>query len=368
MIPVTVRALALLTLAVIGVMVFTSCLGGADQGAPEAPHLRHLAEKQVALDRANAHRETLSIPAMTLGTNVAAQLHAESGLANCFAGHWDTDGLSTSMKYSLLGGYQSHEAGLNGASYCRRETDGFQPVNDLAAEIQGVVDDWIAAFPQQNPVMNPDHHRMNIGVAYDEYNLQVYVIFESDYVEYEEPPKIENGVLYLSGTTKRHVQFGALDALGVDLYYDPPPHQLTAGQLARGACFFAGRTIAFLLPPTNVGYYQSDDPLTHTYDTCKPPREMRAEVPVPKSVDQASRFYSAARELWRPFADTVPQIRATEWTASGKQFAVRADIGDLLEEHGAGVYTVVVWNYLPDSDLLVSQYSIFHDIAPPTIR
>ena len=52
------------------------------------PHLRHMAEKQHALDLINGERMKIGIELLSLGSNNAAQLHAESSLSNCVSGHW----------------------------------------------------------------------------------------------------------------------------------------------------------------------------------------------------------------------------------------------------------------------------------------
>ena len=53
-----------------------------------APNLRHLEYKQHMLELINAERQKVGLNAVVLGDNIAAQLHAESSLQNCFSSHW----------------------------------------------------------------------------------------------------------------------------------------------------------------------------------------------------------------------------------------------------------------------------------------
>ena len=62
---------------------------------------------------------------------------------------------------------------------------------------------------------------------------------------------------------------------------------------------------------------------------------------------------------------TLPWITALEWTARGEMFSVTADLGDLLAKYGKGVYSFIVWGSIGSEDVVISQYSIFHDVAPP---
>ena len=76
-------------------------------------------------------------------------------------------------------------------------------------------------------------------------------------------PTIANGSLSLSGTAKNGVRFGEPGDLGVDIYYDPPPHELTGGQVTRTYCYDSGRQVASLREPLTGGYYWPTDEFTH---------------------------------------------------------------------------------------------------------
>ena len=53
--------------------------------ADASPDLRHIEEKQYMLEIINAERTRAGVPTVVLGDNIAAQLHAESALENCFS-------------------------------------------------------------------------------------------------------------------------------------------------------------------------------------------------------------------------------------------------------------------------------------------
>ena len=55
---------------------------------------------------------------------------------------------------------------------------------------------------------------------------------------------------------------------------------------------------------------------------------------------------------------------ASTWRAEGRDFEVVADLAEVLDEHGPGVYTVVVWAPLNGRQAVVSAYSIFHETEP----
>ena len=61
----------------------------------------------------------------------------------------------------------------------------------------------------------------------------------------------------------------------------------------------------------------------------------------------------------------MPWVTASEWTSRGEVFSMAADLGYLLAKHGKGVYSLIVWANIGGEDVLISEYSIFHGVAPP---
>ena len=61
---------------------------------------------------------------------------------------------------------------------------------------------------------------------------------------------------------------------------------------------------------------------------------------------------------------TFPAITATEWKAGNGTFSVTADLSDVLEEHGAGVYSLIVWASIDGERVIISEYSIFYSVTP----
>ena len=71
-------------------------------------------------------------------------------------------------------------------------------------------------------------------------------------MEYTARPEIDGGLLSMAGQVKNGATFGEGEFNPVAVYYDPPPRELTRGQLARTYCLPMGEPVAFLLlyPPT----------------------------------------------------------------------------------------------------------------------
>ena len=333
-----------------------------------SPDLRHLEEKQYMLELVNAERERAGLDPVVLGDNTAAQLHAEAALENCFDSHWGVDGLKPYMRYSLAGGYQRNGENATGRNYCATDADGYYAISSVKSEILEAMNLWMRSSGHRRSILNKWYTKVNVGLAWDKYNFWAYQHFEGDFIEYDQLPVIENGILILSGRTKNGAQFTGNRDLSVQIYYDPPTHTLTRGQVARTYCYDTGLEIASLREPLSGGAYWPDDESTTTYWPCPSPYDVPADAPAARSDSEAHRLWEKAFDASEAIPKrrvTVPWITASEWTAIGESFSVRTDLSDLLSEHGDGVYTVVVWDGIGGEDVIISEYSIFYGVTPP---
>ena len=330
-------------------------------------HLRHLEAKRFMLELINAERRNVGVAPVVLGDNIAAQIHAESALENCYASHWGIDGLKPYMRYSLAGGYQSNAENGLGSDYCIVDSDGYKAIENVKLEIMDAIEGWMDSPGHRRNMLDASHRKVNIGLAWDEYNFKAYQHFEGDYVEFEDMPTIgDDGTLTLKGTVKNGLVLDEAE-LSVTVDYDPPPYPLSIGQLSRTYCYPRGQPVLLIVRPTHPGgsYVQESDERK-----CPDPYEIPPDAPVPISLD-------ASHALWQRAYDSsqdkeqvsirVSRITANRWSESGEHFNIGADLSKVLSEHGPGVYTVVLLGYVEGDDRVVSEYSIFHEVTPPRV-
>lgn len=338
-----------------------------------SPDLRHIGEKRYMLELINAERMKTGVSPVVLGNNGAAQLHAESCLEHGLSGHWGIDGLKPYMRYSLAGGYQSNSENASGLRYHITISDGYRALDGAEPEICKAMDGWISSPGHMRNILDKWHKSVNIGLAWDRYNFSAIQHFEGDYVEFDQLPDIDNGVLTLSGQTRNGAQFTDESDLGVQVYYDPPPHRLTRGQVSRTYCYDSGRHVAALRKPLGGGWLMggsrySTDQFTETYEPCPDPYSVSPDAPAPQSHDEAHEFWKQAYDASQQREEitiTVPWITASKWTAKRDRFSVTANLRDVINCHGNGVYTITLWANIGEERVVVSEYSIFNGVTPP---
>ena len=345
----------------------------------------HLEEKTYMLELINTERERVGLEPVVLGTNAAAQIHAETEIEECFNSHWGMDGLKPYMRYTLAGGYQSNGENGHGSTswytkdgriewwsvdYCLTGNDGdySATVVDIKESIRGAMQGWMESPGHRRNILDRWHKRVNVGLAWDGYNFAAVQHFEGDYVAYDALPSLQGGILHLSGLVTNGARFDEPRDLGVQIYYDRPPRPLTRGQLVLTYCYGMGIRVAALRPPLHENQYYTSNSYSTTRSGCLDPYNVPSNAPAPTSPEEQKSFRQAARivaEAQSRVTITVPWITAAEWNVNGQTFSVSADIGKIVDHYGNGVYTVLVWAKLGDEREVVSEYSIFYGVDPP---
>lgn len=323
--------------------ILAVCLSGsaAAQGPPQRIELQ-----QLMLELINEARREAGAPAVRMGVNGAAQLHAEQMVAECYHSHWGRDGLKPYTRYSLLGGYQGNAENVRGAS----RFFGFDPCAvaeseespDLEWLVRDAMDAWLHSPGHRRNLLDPTHRLVNVGIAWrggnggrdgETYIFRAVQHFEGDYARLDRLPSVVHGRLALSGRTVN----GA--SLGIDLtvYYEPQPQSLPRAALDATGFYCGGYPVAAVFPSARwVG--SSSTP------NCVEPGE------------DGPRGNGELIEL--------PTIVADQWREEGAEFSIRADLSPLLRQFGVGVYTIVLWGDLEGARVKLVEYSKLIGLAP----
>ncbi|MBU2536187.1 MAG: CAP domain-containing protein [Chloroflexota bacterium] len=280
----------------------------------QTPVYQHEELLAYALELINRDRMANGLEPVTLGSNTAAQKHAEERLANRFSSHWGMDGLKPYMRYTLAGGenYEAENGFMTETYWIGGRDPSYKrdPKEMLEQAQQGLM----TSPGHRKNILNEWHKKVNLGIAYDNERLDLVQQFEGNYIDFNELPSISGDILSLAGK----VTLGTIE--NVSLYYDPLPKPLSPEQLDAPPYDYAyglGEDIGTILPPLPSGFF---------------------------------------------YIDLLPtDVVATTWeTNSDGLFTIKADISKMLEV-GEGVYTIVVWVEANGEFISVSNYSIFID-------
>ena len=280
------------------------------------------------LDLINAERVKVEAFPVVLGDNNAAQAYAKASLADCIASHWSLDGLIPQVRYSLGGGYQLIRENRWLNDFCVAGADDIASVEE---EIRKAMNAWMADSGARSAIQGRHAKKVNIGLAWEGANLVAVQQFEEDHIQYEQLPAIANGVLSMSGRVNNRFDPTDLQELEVRIYYASPPDPIGIEQAIKSRnCRTLGTQVALISA-------RAPDAAQVPDYVCKPFRPGDAIV-------------VSSLTAITPQQDIM-----------GRAFDLQAGLGALIDEYGAGVYTVQVYI----RGRIISQYSIFHGIAPP---
>ena len=282
--------------------------------SPTSAPLDELSE--YALELINADRIKHGVAPVVLGTNIAAQAHAEDMLEHEYGGHWWTNGMKPYMVYSVTGGksYVSENSSWSGwtlRQWREENCDSFlvrchvpsprEAIEELHWSM--MYDDADSDWGHRDNILDEYHRTVNIGIAANGRRVTFIQHFEGGDVEAVKAPTVDkDGTFSLVLSKKVH----GLDIGRVaSIYYDPLPIPMTPAQidaldsycLGGGATTRCGDPVVRILPPPGPG-----------------------------------RYYAQLDSN---------EVVALVWEEDDDSFQVSAKIGPLLTR--PGVYTVVIW-------------------------
>ena len=341
--------------------------GGGEANSTDARGDTDVA-KRAMLRLINEERRSAGLAPVALGDNAAAQRHAENMLDGCFASHWGLDGLKPYMRYALAGGVQYNAENVNGLGFC--VGPGYVRVN-LEVEVAEAMRGLMASPGHRDNILDPSHTAVSLGIAADEFNAVMVQHFEHGFVSHlEEPPVLsEDGLLSMSVALDGVHAAGISDpkGLSITVLYDPPPRNLTVGQVVRTFCYSAGEPVAILVRPPDPGYAWNSHGTYTSPGGCPDPYDVPPGSPPPSSPEEAVSLHGdAVRDSASipPQRHDIPIVVSDTWDLSGGVFELGARTGSLTER--PGVYTLVVfYQDGTGGHVTIMNHPIFHKMERP---
>ena len=368
--------------ALAGLALLTVCAGywltggtvvNPSDSTTQPPTLRNHNEKVFMLELINQARAEAGVPPVVMGTNHVAQIQAENLLRDCTLSHWGTDGLKPHQRYSLSGGYQVNKETATTSNECMLVYTWFQWNDHPEEMLRESVQSLLSSPLHQKIMLSPAYQQVNIGLAWNRTVFKTVQLFEGDYTELTQLPVITGGDLSFAGRLREGYEFNYQNSLGVRVYYDPEPRALTQGQLARTSCYSEGEIIASISPPSPLIVQNLGNHTTVQELACTDPYEISANARRPYTQADTARAWKDRREESEKIRDTRVEFQimeAREMTVEGREFTVAADVGELLDEHGPGIYTIVLLAALEGwgkRDIYpIVEYSVFHQVDAPS--
>jgi uncharacterized protein YkwD len=286
---------------------------------------------QYTLGLINQDRQNNGIQPVTLTYKAAAQTHAQDMFSGYFMSHWGLDGLKPYMRYTIAGGLGSEQenSAYSGWFDKSQNPNNYLPL-DVKNEIKALEDAMMAEVPpndgHRKAILNKWATSVNLGIANDTKRLAMAEEFESDYIQYTQPPTLSGNTLSLSGRFTQAIN----ELNNITIYFDPLPTPLTTDQLNSPSAPHSYALGGGFTAPSG-----SADSFTLGHILAPPP---------------PCQYYSSL---------PASAILATKWDLNRSgQFSIQADISQALAS-GKGVYTFAIIVKMANEITSLSSYSIW---------
>ena len=302
----------------------------------------------------NRDRSAAGLSQISLGENTAAQEHADEMLEYSYLSQWGLDGMKPYMRYALAGGTSGNAENVSGVDAPRKPGVRYRPIESVESELDEAQTGLMNSLGHRRNILNTWHKKVNLGIACNDFNCAVVQQFEGKYVEFNGLPRFELGVLTVSGRIFPPFTF---DQIGV--WYERPPNPLSLGQLDITHCYSIGDSpVAFVVPPLPPNsFYPADDSL-YEWTSCRDP--YLADPGIPRNEPLGlGEFRLSTLTVDVAMQVPAPWVTAQQWQVTDSGFTVRVDLSDVLDESGAGVYTVIVWGESDGETVNLTAYPIF---------
>lgn len=129
----------------------------------QPPEIRHEELKYLMLSLVNEARADSEIPTVKLGSNPAAQLHAEAALQGCYSAHWDRWGLKPNHRYTLTSGTGADGENASGIDYCIKPWDNYRLIGSMKTEVKETMEGLMDSPGHRDNILDPAHTELNLN-------------------------------------------------------------------------------------------------------------------------------------------------------------------------------------------------------------
>ena len=236
----------------------------------DVPTLEEL--RAFALELINADRRAHGVPPVRLGTNPAAQMHAEDSVRSGYLlGHWTSGGLKPYMLYTQTGGVgvmaENAAGAMQDSENCDRPTVICGEIDVVgvieSAQWSMMYDDADSDWGHRDTIIDPLYDTVNIGIAFTDNHVAFYQHFEYTKLVHAAIPSLEGGMLELWLQPLADFQIGH-----IVIYHDPPPTPKRPEEIFRLTAYCVGggftdnctnvEPVARVLKPPPAGSYYPD--------------------------------------------------------------------------------------------------------------
>lgn len=328
---------------------------GSD-GTDFLDELQRLVLLNHALDRINEVRTGRGLDPVTPAYNGAAQGHAHDMVRNHYVSHWNLRLETSYMRHTWAGG---HDYSVESVAYLGfPEADNAACLPPMSADdIDGMTGWLLDSSLHRDNLLNPHHREVSIGLASGCSLKTMVQLFEGEYVRFAVVPQLVGNQLVMEG----NLLGGATlkEGAGVLVRWEPPPAGTSRSRLWQTGCRQDPMPILELVRPDAADSLGQSRVAEREWISCRSPRDTDPSLRFPEDMEQILQDRAGPGLELQSMTKNILVAAAEVWHEEPGQFRIEADLSEVLDITGPGIYTIELQGELSGIVIPLSLYSIF---------
>lgn len=309
-----------------------------------------------ALDRINEVRTGRELEPVTPTYIGAAQVHAYDMVRNHYVSHWNLKLETSYIRHTWAGGhdysaenvaYLGYPAADNAACLLPMSTD----------DIDEMTDRLLASSLHRDTLLNPHHREVSIGLASGCSLKTMVQLFEGEFVRFVAVPQLVDDRLVMEGNLLGGATLKG--GGGLLIRWEQPLTESSRSQLWQTGCRHEPMPILELVPVGTSSSLEPNQIVEREWVRCQSPREADPSLRFPEDVEQMLQHRAGPGFELQTRTVNVMVAAANVWHEEPDLFRIEADLSQVIDIMGPGIYTVELQGNLSGIAIPLSLYSLF---------
>lgn len=332
---------------------------GEDPGSTQVDFLDDLQRLVLlnhALDRINEVRTGRELEPVTPTYIGAAQAHAYDMVRNHYVSHWNLKLETSYIRHTWAGGHDYSAENIAYLGYPAADNAACLPPMSTD-DIDEMTDRLLASSLHRDTLLNPHHREVSIGLASGCSLKTMVQLFEGEFVRFVAVPQLVDGRLVMEGSLLGGATLK--EGGGLLIRWEQPLTESSRSQLWQTGCRHEPMPILELVPVGTSGSLEPNQIVEREWVRCQSPREADPSLRFPEDVEQMLQHRAGPGFELQTRTVNVMVAAADVWHEEPDLFRIEADLSQVIDIMGPGIYTVELQGDLSGAAIPLSLYSLF---------
>ena len=309
-----------------------------------------------ALDRINEVRTGRELEPVTPTYIGAAQAHAYDMVRNHYVSHWNLRLETPYMRHTWAGGHDYSAENVAYLGYPAADNAACLPTMSTG-DIDEMTDRLLASSLHRDTLLNPHHREVSIGLASGCSLKTMVQLFEGEFVRFAAVPQLVDGRLVMEGSLLGGATLG--EGAGILLRWEQPLTGSSKSLLWQTGCRYEPMPVLELVPVGTSNRLEPNRIVEREWIRCQSPREADPSLRFPEDMEQILQHRTGPGFELQTRTVNVMVAAADVWHEEPGLFRIEADLSQVIDIMGPGIYTVELQGDLSGTAIPLSLYSLF---------